>query len=126
MSENHAEQNAAAWLASILEMVAALDAETEGDAAFSAIHESVLDVSVRTDWFSPGQQHDASVGEYAILLTTGGPALRLTGALDADAPDAWPRLEFQDWGTPWTEYLAAREHRAALQRFAACFYFGEG
>lgn len=40
---------------------------------------------------------------FELLLTTGGPAVRIMGELDDSEPTrAW--LEVQDWGTPWTDY----------------------
>lgn len=40
---------------------------------------------------------------FELLLTTGGPAVRIMGELDENEPTrAW--LEVQDWGTPWTDY----------------------
>ena len=128
--KDHGQENAKGWLGSILEMVAELTAADEsGDEdrrenARVAIQESVLSVEIRDGWRAPGAKGEPH--EYSILLTTGGPALRLTGNLDEDSqPDEWPRLEFQDWFTPWAEYLPARAHREALQQFALTFYFGE-
>jgi hypothetical protein len=134
MSE-HAIGNAEAWLSNIRDMVAAIGAaEESGDdkaieEARDAVQESVLSVMVRDDWHSPGQAHDA-VGravEYEILLTTGGPALRIYGQLDGhDQPDDEPHLQWQDWGTPWTPYALNQAEREAVSAFAGQFYFGEG
>lgn len=133
--EDHGEENAKGWLQSILEMVETLEVhralEEQGEPnnfedAETAIHEAPLSVLVRTGWFRPGALSDAEIDEYEILLTTGGPALRLIGKLDGyGQPDDWPRLEYQDWGTPWTEYLPARKHREALQKFASVFWYGD-
>ena len=61
---------------------------------------------------------------FMILLCTGGPAVRIVGELDEYAqPDrAW--LEYQDWGTSWTEYHGSHE-TAALLSYAREFYFEE-
>ena len=132
--EDHGEENAKGWLQSILEMVErletaeeqAIDGPDETDAARQWIEEAPLSVLVRTGWFRPGALSAAEIDEYEILLTTGGPALRLIGKLDGyGQPDDWPRLEYQGWGTPWTEYEPAREHREALQKFASVFYYGD-
>lgn len=134
---SHAIANAAGRLTSICEMVYALEsAKTAYDqdesfcesfeAAEREIAESVLSAEVRTGWYSPGAQNEATPEEYRILLSWGGPALRLVGKLDGyNQPDEWPRLEYQDWFTPWTEYEPAREHREALQTFARQFYYGD-
>lgn len=120
---DHPKRNAAGWLAEIREMVAALEG-ADGDAARRTIEESAISVQVRDGWRDPGAASDGAE-EYEILLTTGGPALRLVGDLDGGQPDDDPRLEYQDWGLPWTEFEPAREFRAELQAFASVFYFGE-
>lgn len=103
-----------------------IDGPDETDAVCTEIYEAPLSILVRDGWRNPTTRSEGPE-EYEVLLTTGGPGLRLTGKLDGhDQPDDWPRLEYQDWGTPWTEYLPAREHREALQKFASCFYYGEG
>ncbi len=147
--------NALAWFASIKEMVEALEAaqasdtEINSDAEQQRIHESVLSVEVRSDWFVPSTDAINALQtptEYRILLTTGGPGLQLTGTLDEHGQPETAELQHQDWGTPWTrvEYSAlcsiadsnvpkgsisgdAMERvRALLLTFAQQFYFGEG
>lgn len=137
---NHAEENAKAWLENILEMVSALkafedddrDDETpvtiDGDVMNSRddveerIQESPLSVQIRGGWHSVGEQ--AEDEEFEILLSTGGPALRIVGDLGQYKPER-PRLQYQDWGTPWTEYIVTGEDREALETFCQQFYFGE-
>lgn len=142
MSE-HAIGNARAWLASIVEMVTKLDetntAVAEGDhsreatdaveEAMQAIQESVLSVEVRDGWRSVGSERDRDEGpdEYRILLSTGGPALRIFGEFgDYGEPDDYPALQWQDWGTPWTDYDLTSSERANVAAFARQFYFGDG
>lgn len=144
--KDHALENAEAWLDSIVEMIAKLDATTahhdddcepdcESDACFIAddetqeaareeIQESPLSVLVRSDWHSVGES--ASAAEFEILLSTGGPALRIIGKLDDFAHPSRPRLQYQDWGTEWTERIVTGEKREALETFCEQFYFGEG
>lgn len=138
MSEN-AISNAKAWLESIQEMLTDLRLAQSGgdgdaeDAVRSTIHEAPLSIAVRSDWYSPGCQHDARPAEYEILLSTGGPALRIHGELDYGEPST-ARLQWQDWGTPWTDYFADTVEGIEKQgagdadvlAFAQCFYFGEG
>ncbi len=95
----HAIKNAAAWYQSICEMVAGLDSSSEDDeSAQQRIHESVLSVEVRDGWRVIGGAADLE--EYSILLTTGGPALRLYGRLTRyNEPENDPILQWQDWGT---------------------------
>ena len=92
------------------------------DEAREAIEEDPLSVLVRSDWHSPGEENPEPV-EFEILLSTGGPATRIVGELGLHAEPSRARLEVQDWGTPWTEYLDS--DRDVLLSYARCFYFGE-
>jgi hypothetical protein len=130
-NKNHAIENAIGWLGSIHEMVAALenggtidDEAVATEQAQERIQESVLSVEVRTSWHTVGNDDDKST-EYNILLTTGGPALRIIGDLDKYCQPENARLEWQDWGTPWTEYRLDAEDDDAVLTFAQQFYFGE-
>lgn len=86
------------------------------------IHESVLSVMVRDGWRQPGASTDDGSDEYEILLSTGGPALRIWGKLGRYSEPESAELQMQDWGTPWTRYPASEE---TLLEFARRFYFGE-
>lgn len=104
--------------------LAHLDALADGcedhDAAYDRIQEDPLEITVRSDWTAPGQTLEAN--EFCILLCTGGPAVRIVGELDRGQPvRAW--IEYQDWGTPWTQYFGADQD--VLIRYASMFYFGE-
>ena len=124
---DHARQNAAAWAESIAEMVRALEADPE---AVEAIHESALSVDVRSGWYSPCDADPEAV-EYQIILSTGGPACRITGQLGAYGEPDTADIEYRDWGTPWTRYHPAHgeplfdSHNADVLTFAQQFYFGE-
>ena len=121
-----ARDNAAGWLTSIEEMVAALQAAHNADEEVGdkveecerTIHESVLSVCVRSDWHSPGEIGEPD--EYHILLSTGGPALRIWGKLGDHGEAISAELQMQDWGTPWGRYPAPE---AVLLDFAQNFYF---
>lgn len=119
---NHAEENAQGWASSIVEMVAALDGDGDNDDARAAIEQSVLSVEVRSGWYDAGTIPDAPE-EFKILLTTGGPGLRIIGDLDGGMPSS-ARLEHQDWGTPWTESHVDLPTDTLLT-FCQQFYFGE-
>jgi post-segregation antitoxin (ccd killing protein) len=98
---------------------AAGDCEDEDDAR-QRISEDPLSVEVRSDWTTPGEELEAA--EFCILLCTGGPAVRIVGELNRGEPcRAW--LEYQDWGTPWTQYFGASSD--TLCQYAAHFFFGE-
>lgn len=122
---DHAISNSQGWMRNIIELLVAYDAATDATAreeAERAIHEAPLSVQVRDGWHAPGAR-SSGPDEYEILLSTGGPACRIYGRLtDYCAPGDLPSLQYQDWGTPWTDAPCDRE---ALQRFASFFYFGE-
>lgn len=85
------------------------------------IHEDALSVEVRSDWATLGE--DLEAGEFCILLTTGGPAVRICGELDEHKEPRRAWLEVQDWFTPWTQYFGASQE--TLLTYARCFYFGD-
>ena len=120
-----AEDQARAQLDSIIEMVQALDTEDDDarEAAEQTIQEDALSVQVRSGWYSPGTTPEAE--EYEILLCTGGPAVRITGQLGRyNEPDT-ARIEYQDWFTPWTEFLdTSAEEGEAVLTYAQQFFFG--
>lgn len=147
----HARQNAEGWLGSIQEMVARLEHASEcddpecgnvtresqiavgvaseyedgledyhdADAAREAIEESVLSVMVNGSW-TPGATPEAT--GYEILLSTGGPALRIVGTLRNYGQPADARLEMQDWGTRWETYCY---DEPSVLKFASQFWFGD-
>jgi hypothetical protein len=82
--------------------------------------ESALAVDVRSGWGTPGQLKPE---EFQILLSTGGPALRIIGDLEDQSP-AHPRLQHQDWGTPWIDCRRRELDYEALEWFCSLFYFG--
>ena len=92
------------------------------DDARQRIEEDALSVQVRGAWRNVGTKDDDEADEFEILLTTGGPAVRIRGELDRGVPcRAW--LEVQDWGTPWTQYFDADED--VLLAYSTVFYFDE-
>jgi hypothetical protein len=128
IEQDHAESNADGWAQSIIEMVNALaDSEPDEsrDAAHERIQESVLSVMVRDGWRAPGQTFaQDGAEEYEILLTTGGPAARIYGALDKYGEPGTAELQVQDWFKPWTRSKNPITQDTLLE-FARCFYFGE-
>ena len=129
---NHARDNAQAWAQTIADMVAALEAtedNEQAEAAQQSIQEAPLSVQVRSDWHFPGEQPEAV--EYQILLSCGGPSLRITGQLGEYGEASTADLEYQDWGTPWTRYHPPLRselfdsHNENVLTFAQQFYFGD-
>jgi hypothetical protein len=84
------------------------------------IIEDPLSVQFRSGWVSSKEEMEPE--EFNILLTTGGPAVRIVGEIRDGQPHR-PRLEVQDWGKPWTEYFSAESE--ILEIYCTYFYFGE-
>ena len=94
----------------------------DADQAQQAIHEDPLSVQVRTDWHDPGIDKEQPA-EFEILLCTGGPACRMRGDLDDNGEPTRAYLQYQDWGTPWTDYFTG--DMETLLDYARQFWFGE-
>jgi hypothetical protein len=122
--ENHAISNARGWMKEIREKVGKMNRQEDMEEAIrEELLEMPLSVSVREGWKCPGGESE--LAEYEILLSTGGPALRIWGELGRfDSPEN-ARMEWQDWGTRWTEYPTTHEEDEILLQFASIFYFGE-
>lgn len=132
---NHAREQAAAHLSSIIDAVgrynraydvisyAAEAVQETLEDAEQTILEMPLSILYRTGW-APHGGDDWEPEEFEILLSTGGPAVRIVGDIDSGGEPSDARLEYQDWGTPWTEYLPAREYGDTLDRFAAVLGVG--
>lgn len=89
------------------------------------IEESPLSVQVRDGWKNPGAESEGPE-EFEILLSTGGPALRIIGELDEHLTPYRVQLQHQDWGTPWTDIRLTADDRKIVQAYCEVFYFGEG
>lgn len=90
--------------------------------AQQAVQDDALSVEVRSAWQTLGETLTAS--EFCILLCTGGPAVRIVGELDEHLTPCRAWIEYQDWGTPWTE-LVGDISSSTLVSYASQFYFGE-
>lgn len=104
----------------LAELEAARGEAEDIDDAQQRIAEDPLEVTVRDGWHEPGAECEPE--EFCILLTTGGPAVRIRGELENGQPTR-AYLQVQDWGTPWTDYLEADSD--VLLTYAQQFYFGE-
>jgi len=90
------------------------------DDAREQVEESALCVELTGKW-TPGE--DPTADGFIILLSIGGPALRIKGELDQYQQPRRAWLEYQDWSTPWTEFHDI-EHDTLLS-FCSFFYLGE-
>jgi hypothetical protein len=117
----------AQWRAEYAEELRELEESANGneseEEAREAIRDDALDVQVRSDWHAPDEK-DVSPSNFQILLCTGGPAVRIMGELNdyCEPTRAW--IEYQDWGTPWTEAPGIIPQDVLLQ-YCQQFYFGE-
>jgi hypothetical protein len=88
--------------------------------ATEAAQENALSVEVRSGWTSCGDTMTPE--EFRIVLCTGGPAVQIRGELNEYKEPSRAWLEYQDWGTPWTQYFPASQD--TLLTYCAAFYFG--
>lgn len=128
---DHAISNAKGWAATICEAIAAFQALDNGEAESvtfegdtfedsddlrQRIEGMPLSVQVRDGWRQPGGESDGAE-EFEILLSTGGPALRIFGKIGG-----YHSLQYQDWGTPWTDYRdTTTEQDSAIEAFVGMF-----
>ncbi len=132
---NYAIANARAYAALIHEAMTAYqqldsgEAETvdyegeafdDSDSLRERIEQMPLSVQVRDGWRWPSAESDGAE-EFEILLSTGGPALRITGEIGGS-----PSLQWQDWGTPWTDYRDTTDDQdEAISAFVGLMYLGD-
>lgn len=124
----HATDNAAAWLETIKDHISRLKVACRPDAPVESyellreeIQEAPLCLSVRSLWTDLGAALRPE--QFCILLSTGGPGLRIVGDLGTFGCPENSCMEWQDWGTPWTPYAPAES--ALLDAWAAQFYWGD-
>jgi len=132
--KNHALQNAIGHIESIVEdfekisyleslNVTSSEDEEEIEQIKESILNSALSVEFRSGWTS--NPNDIKLEEFKILLTWGGPALRVIGDLNQYKEPENIKIQYQDWGTYWTDFKITEEQVKALDWFCSCFYFGE-
>lgn len=97
------------------------DREALGESVRTYAQEMPLSVLVRSDWHAPGAE--STYAQFELLLSTGGPAVRIIGELDSYGEPYRPELQYQDWSIPWTGHPEAKID--PLQWFASQFWYGE-
>ena len=96
----------------------------DADEVRERIQEGPLSVELRSGWVS--SRDEMKPEEFAILLSTGGPALRIRGELDEHCQPCRAWLEMQDWFIPWTEFHGeGAPSQDDLVTYASQFYFGD-
>lgn len=123
-----AENELAEWVtethAELTELQEAAGECESQEEAIERIQDDALDISVRSDWHSPGSE-DNEPTEFTILLCTGGPAVRIVGELDEYRQPSRAWIEYQDWFTAWTHLIDAPIESDTLLTYCQQFYFGE-
>lgn len=98
----------------------------DSDEARDQIMDDPLEITYRTGWLNHSEVCDGidkgSIEECCILLCTGGPAVRILCDVDHRGAPRRPIVQYQDWGTPWTELLSiTSEQRNALETYISNF-----
>lgn len=98
------------------------------DEVVDAAMEMPLSVEVSAGYYAPGTEPKPN--RFQVLLSTGGPALRIAGDLNNWLePSGDIRFQVQDWFTPWEDYTPESVGRSdladALAWVCSCFWFGE-
>ena len=125
---NHALQNAISTIETMVEdfkkdqQLQEFNDYDQQDELRESILNNALSVEFRSGWYS-SPEDEKKAEEFRILLAWGGPALRIIGELDDYGP-VNPKLQFQDWGTLWTDLEITEDQQEALNWFCNCFYFG--
>jgi hypothetical protein len=91
------------------------------DEARQRIQEDPLSIQVRSGWNNVGEEFEAE--EFEILLCTGGPTVRILGELDQNNEPSRAYMQYQDWGTSWTDYYEDGIGAACLA-YAQQFNYG--
>ncbi|MBI5270673.1 MAG: hypothetical protein HY856_13460 [Burkholderiales bacterium] len=117
MSQSSLEQ-AAAQVASIVELIDAYDNAADSDAqeqALNDIYQDPLEVSVRSGWHLPGVESDDA--EFRIVLCTGGPHVELRGDLDEHGSPDSVKVLHNDWFEGLTDAVMSDGDQAKVLRY---------
>ena len=81
------------------------------------LDEHPLCIEYRSGWNTSAE--DLQAEEFCILLCTGGPAVRIVGEIGEHGQPCRAWIEYQDWGTAWTQYFGADQE--TLVDYATAF-----
>ena len=128
--ENHALNNAIGHIESMVDdfkkdqQLQESNDYDQQDELRESVSNSALSVEFRSGWYSsPESITDLRPEEFKILLSWGGPALRVIGEIEENYA-VNPKLQYQDWGTAWTDLKITEDQQESLNWFCNCFYFG--
>jgi len=115
-NDNDAIEMALAWAREIesFEFDNLPDAETE--------RPDPLSIEVRSNWHCHGDMNPPM--EFRIVLTTGGPAVQITGDLNSHNEPETATLQCQNWFTHWQNVSLTHRQAEAVLAYAQSFYFG--
>ena len=113
------EETYPAMAEKLAELEEAANGCSDREEAEQAIREDPLSVEVRSDWCEPGDEME--VGEFRIVLCTGGPHVEIVGDLDRGTPTR-ARILYRAFGESGELYQFDRD---AVLTYCCQFYFGE-
>jgi len=90
------------------------------DEARERIQENALSVEVRSGW-TAASDIPFTAAEFRIVLCTGGPHVEIMGELDQYQQPCRAWLQYQDWGTPMTQFFDIEQ--STLLIYCQEFYF---
>lgn len=103
----------------LAELEAAAGECKDQDEARERINEDALDITIRGERVNGDWEAD----EFTILLSTGGPAVRIKGELGNHNEPSSATLEVQDWLKAWTPYTPIAVSEDVLLSYCRCFNF---
>ncbi len=110
-------ENAEAWYEDICEWYR----DRNEDHIYETVIEAAQSVEVRSGWVAAGGENCGEPVEFSILLSGGGPALRLQGTLGFCSQPDTAHLRYS-WASDTKEWHAPEE---PLLWFASMFYYGD-
>lgn len=122
--DNHALSQAKSQLDSIIEMIKVLHEAEEAD-EFAIYEGEEVTADDMRERISEDPLEVGRLNQYFILLCTGGPAVRIIGNLGEHNEPETATLQYQDWGTSWTNYPLNGLEEDLLLEYAQSFYFDE-
>jgi hypothetical protein len=115
-TESRAIEEAKACLNSIKGFSDQWDTDGDTEELLEEMREYPAGYAVRSGWTELGESLEVS--EYCLTLSGGGPACRIIGNIDLSGDASSARIQYQDWGTPWTDLNVCGADEEILLWFA--------